>query len=223
MTDVVLATHNEHKAKEFREIFGSVCPDIRILTLSDIGHDEEIEENGATFEENAIIKASVPASFGYIGIADDSGLAVDFLGGDPGVRSARYAGLGCDSAACREKLLKVMKGVPENERGAGFVCVMALCLPEGSGLSVPADLRISRETAERSGRPAEMTAVVRGECRGSITDKEYGDLGFGYDPVFFSPEFGKTFGELAADEKNSISHRGRAAEKFAAVLSRVLK
>ena len=223
MTNVVLATHNEHKAKEFREIFGSVCPDVRILTLSDIGHNEEIEENGATFEENAIIKASLPASFGYIGIADDSGLAVDFLGGDPGVHSARYAGEGCDSAACREKLLRVMADVPEKERGAGFVCVIALCLPDGSGLSVPDDLRINEDLARRSGRRAEMTAVVRGECRGVITEREYGDLGFGYDPVFFTPQFGKTFGEISADEKNSISHRGRAAEKFAPVLARVLK
>ncbi len=223
MTEVVLSTHNGHKAKEFREIFGAVCPDIRILTLSDVGHNGEIEENGATFEENAIIKASVPASFGYIGIADDSGLAVDHLGGDPGVRSARYAGEGCDSADCREKLLRVMAKVPESERGAGFVCVMALCLPEGCGFTVPDDLRISEELAEKTNRRADMTAVVRGECRGRITEKEQGDLGFGYDPVFFAPEFGRTFGELSAEEKNSISHRGRAAEKFAPVLARVLK
>ena len=128
----VLASNNKRKLAELLAIMKEDLPGNELLLLSDIGFTGDIEENGSTFEENSKIKASVPASLGYIGIADDSGLAVDALGGAPGVTSARYSGEGCTPADCRVKLLDVMKNVPEKERGAGFVSVMALCLPEGS-------------------------------------------------------------------------------------------
>ena len=223
MIEAVLASRNAKKIEELRRILGRTLPGIKLLSLSDIGFEDEIEETGATFEENAIIKASVPASLGYIGIADDSGLAVDRLGGAPGVTSARYAGEGCTPADCRVKLLEVMKNVPEGDRGAGFVSVMALCLPEGSEITVPEAYAIGEELAAASGRKRELTLTVRGECRGRITDREIGSGGFGYDSVFMSDDLGVTFGEATASAKDGVSHRGRSLEAFSRVLGEVFE
>lgn len=218
MIEAVLASRNAKKIEELRRILSRTLPDIRLLSLSDIGFEDEIEETGATFEENAIIKASVPASLGYIGIADDSGLSVDFLDGAPGVTSARYAGEGCTPADCRVKLLEAMKGVPESERGAGFVSVMALCLPDGSAIAVPEKYSISEELAALTGRKRDLTVTVRGECRGKITDREIGTGGFGYDSLFLSDDLGVTFGEASSEKKDGVSHRGRSLSAFSHAL-----
>ena len=221
MITAVLASRNAKKIEELRRILERTLPGIKLLSLSDIGFEEEIEETGATFEENAIIKASVPASLGYIGIADDSGLAVDALNGAPGVTSARYAGEGCTPADCRVKLLEEMKDVPEEDRGAGFVSVIALCLPEDSAITVPLEYAISEGLAAVSGRKRELTLTVRGECRGRITDREIGSGGFGYDCVFMSDDLGETFGTASEAAKDGVSHRGRSLEAFSRVLGEV--
>jgi XTP/dITP diphosphohydrolase len=161
-----------------------------------------VEETAETFEDNAREKAAAwAARAGRLPagerprwvLADDSGLAVDALGGAPGVRSARYAGEGAGDASNRERLLEALRGVPEKERGARFICI--LCLIE-----------LSRE----AGGPPREVAVVSGECRGLILESERGSGGFGYDSLFWFPPFGKTFAELGQDEKNSASHRGKA-------------
>lgn len=193
---IVLASRNAHKIAELRELLTRLTgKELDILSLDDIGFSGEIEENGNSFEENAAIKASVPASLGYIGIADDSGLSVDFLDGAPGIYSARYAGEPCDNAKNNEKLLENLKNVPKEKRTAKFVCVIAAVAPNGERL------------------------VVRGECPGEILTELHGNGGFGYDPLFFYPPAGKTFAELSASEKNTVSHRAVAMERFAAEFS----
>ena len=223
MREMVLATRNAKKIEELRRILGHALPGLKLLSLDDIGVLCDIEENGSTFEENAVIKASVPASLGYIGIADDSGLSVDFLGGAPGVRSARYAGDGCTPADCRAKLLEEMKDVPEEKRGAGFVSVMALCLPDGCGITVPPSLSIGDELAAATGRKKEYTLTVRGECRGRITTEQTGDRGFGYDCLFMSDDLGVTFGVASPADKDAVSHRGRSLALFSSALKAVFK
>ena len=162
----------------------------------------EIEEDGSTFEENALIKARTAASGGYIGIGDDSGLTVDALGGEPGVYSARYADR-CgyagahDDEANNQVLLQKLEHVPEGQRGGAFVCAIACVFPDGR----------------------EFT--VRGEVRGEILRSYHGDGGFGYDPLFYYPPLGCTFAELPAEEKHRVSHRGLAIAKLAERLNEV--
>ncbi|MBE7042904.1 MAG: XTP/dITP diphosphatase [Ruminococcaceae bacterium] len=181
MSTYLLASNNAGKLREFREIF----QEDTILSLKDVSLDVEVEEDGATFEENAVKKASEIAKLsGMTAIADDSGLCVDALQGAPGVYSARYAGEDATDKERIEKLLEEMKD--EENRGARFVSVVALCTPEGE------------------------IVTARGECEGEILHQPLGQGGFGYDPVFYVKEFDKTFGQLTGEEKNSISHRGRA-------------
>ncbi len=201
---LVLASRNKHKIKEIEAVLrSSGLSDIELLSLDDIGYTGEIEENGTTFEENAAIKASVPADQGYLGIADDSGLEVDCLGGEPGVYSARYAGEPCNDENNNKKLLCEMKNVPAGERGAKFVSVIAFVHPE---------------------KP-ELCFTVRGECPGEMLFEERGNDGFGYDPLFYLPQLGKTYAEITTEEKNSVSHRGKSmrlfAERFAAIIDRL--
>lgn len=170
--------------------------DIEILSLDEVGIFGEIEENGETYRENALIKARVAASSGYIGLGDDSGLSVRALGGAPGVYSARYAGGHGDYAANNAFLLKNLEG--ESDRFAEFVCTLACVFPDG------------REPL-----------VVEGRTQGVIIDSERGEEGFGYDPLFYYEPFEKTFAELTAEEKNSISHRGKAIEAFARELEKI--
>ena len=178
---VLAATNNEHKVREFRQILSPLG--YEAVTPADLGIKLDPEENGTTFEENAVIKAEAFArEAGIPVIADDSGLETDFLDGGPGVYSARYAP-GNDKDRVN-KLLDVMKDT-EN-RGARFVSAVAMIFPDGRKI------------------------CVRGECKGIIAKSPAGENGFGYDPVFFVKEFGRTFAQLTADEKNSISHRGRA-------------
>ncbi len=186
--EFVLASNNKKKIAELQAILSSKLPNIKILSLSDIGFTGDIEENGTTFEENSVIKASVPAKMGYIGIADDSGLCVDALNGAPGIYSARYSG-GGDEENIR-LLLENMKNVPTGERGAHFVCVMSCVFPDGKIIS------------------------VKGTVSGQILEKRKGTGGFGYDPLFYYPPFEKTFSELSQEEKNKISHRAQAIQKL---------
>lgn len=186
---IVAATNNKHKASELSALFGGM-PDVELVTLREIGFTDEIIEDGDTFLANARIKAmTVHKATGLAAIADDSGLCVDALGGEPGIYSARYAsenGENSDDKKNNEKLLAGLSAVPENERTARFVS--ALCFIDVDG--------------------TEISAV--GKCEGIITREERGEGGFGYDPLFFFPSFGKTFGELSADEKNAVSHRANA-------------
>lgn len=180
---VLLATQNAHKASEMKEIL----PDYEILTLKDISFEDDIEENGDSFEANALIKArAAHARSGLVCIADDSGLCVDSLGGRPGIYSARYSGGSFHDN--NVKLLAELKEVPKERRTAQFVCSAACVYPNG--------------------RESVHTAKVAGH----ITEHLEGEEGFGYDPVFFCDEKNKTYANMSADEKNSVSHRKRAFE-----------
>lgn len=196
----VLASNNKKKIVEMRRIIAALSPDSEILSLSDIGFSGDIVEDGKTFRENAIIKASVPASLGYIGIADDSGICVDALGGRPGVYSARYSGMGDE--ANNEKLLYELRDVPDGERGAHYSCAIACVFPEKYGVA---------------------PVIAEGECYGRILREYRGDGGFGYDPLFYRDEEGCTFGELSPEEKDKVSHRGIALSRFAALIRPILK
>ena len=188
---IVLASSNPKKIKELREILCKhLDAELEIMTLREAGILDEIVEDGESFAENALIKARTVAARGYIGIGDDSGLTVDALGGAPGIYSARYAGEHGNDALNNQKLLKELDGV-EN-RQAAFVCCIACVFPD------------DREDI-----------VVHGYAPGVILKEAHGNGGFGYDPLFYVEEFKKTFAELTSDEKNSISHRGKALCEFA--------
>lgn len=202
MTKIVMASNNRHKIEELRAFLHELCPvdaegnPYELLSLSDIGYHEDIVEDGDTFEANARIKARTVASLGYIGVADDSGLCVDALGGEPGVYSARWAG-GHDDADNNRKLVEKMRGIPSDRRSARFISVIACVFPDGREI------------------------VTRGECPGVILDLPRGTGGFGYDPYFLYEPMGKTFAEMNAAEKNAVSHRARAMEAFAKAFSEV--
>lgn len=205
--DMILASRNQKKIKELDAILSASIPDIRILSLDDIGLMDDIEENGTTFEENALIKARTAMAAGgnrYPAVADDSGLAVDALDGAPGVYSARYAGGHGDDAANNELLLKHLENTSDEKRTAQFVSVIACVFPDGREI------------------------LVRGEAKGIMLREYRGEGGFGYDPLFlYLPENegepqNKTFSEMNAEEKNLISHRGRAIKKLAEELKRNL-
>lgn len=188
----VLASKNKKKIDEMKEILRGLP--IELLSQPDsIG---EIDETGETFEENAIIKAqTVMEATGLPAIADDSGLAVDALGGAPGVYSARYAGEGKTDHDRNELLLHNMSVVPEDRRQAKFVCCIACAFPDRQPI------------------------VVKGECHGRILFEEHGEGGFGYDPLFYVPECGCTFGELPSEEKNRLSHRAKALQQLKEILN----
>jgi len=193
---IVLASRNAKKIKELRELLEANSPDVEILSLDDVGIFGEIEENGATFEENAYIKAYTAAKSGYIGVGDDSGLMVNALGGAPGVYSARYAGEHGDDEANNAFLLKNLSD--KDDRSAKFVSVVACVFPENM----------------------EDPHLFRGETAGVILDEYRGEGGFGYDPLFYIEDMGKTYAEMTADEKNSISHRGKAMRMLAEFLAK---
>lgn len=192
---LVLASKNQKKLVEMRDILSHMG--VEVCLQSDVGVDVDVEETGTTFEENSLLKArAVMEASGLPAIADDSGLCVDALGGAPGVYSARYGGPGLDDVGRYRLLLENMKGQP---RGAKFVSVITCCFPNGNVLT------------------------ARGECPGTIAFAPMGEGGFGYDPVFFLPGLKKTFAQLTAEEKNAISHRGKALEQFQKELERYLK
>lgn len=192
---LVLASKNPKKLAEMGEILSHMG--VEVCLQSDVGIDLDVEETGATFEENALLKArAVMEASGLPAIADDSGLCVDALGGAPGVYSARYGGPGLDDEGRYRLLLENLRGQP---RAARFVSVIACCFPDGTVLT------------------------ARGECPGTIAFAPQGEGGFGYDPVFFLPPLKKTFAQLTPEEKNAISHRGRALEVFQRELEHYLK
>lgn len=220
MYKIVLATNNKNKIVEFSSLLADLP--VEVISLGDIGFEGDIEEDGTTFEENSLIKSCTAAAKGYIGIADDSGLCVDFLDGGPGIYSARYAGEPCTYADNNNKLMKVMENT-EN-RGAEFVCCMSLVVPDSLGIEIPAELladeSLQKFANERAGVPVKAV-TVRGTARGMILRETHGDGGFGYDPLFYVPEFGKTYSELSKEEKNKISHRGNASRMMTAVIEAV--
>lgn len=194
MTDmkIVLASRNKHKIGELEALLQKHIPELEVLSLDDIGFEGDIIEDGKTFEDNAYIKASEVATLGYIGVGDDSGLCVRALDNAPGVYSARYAGEHGDDKANNALLLKNLKGV--EDRYAEFVCAICCVFPE--------DIQNGH--------------FFRGTVEGRIIDEYRGEGGFGYDPIFYCPRFEKTLAQMSGDEKNAISHRGRAIEEFAA-------
>lgn len=193
---VVLASRNKHKIGELQALLSRHIPEIEVLSLDDIGFEGDIEENGTTFEENAFAKAYAVARLGYIGLGDDSGLSVRVLGGEPGIYSARYAGEHGDDEANNRLLLKKLSD--RSDRYAEFVCVIACVFPD--------DLKGG--------------LFCRGVTEGKIIDEYKGHGGFGYDPLFYYEPMGKTFAEMTSDEKNSISHRGKAIELLAQSLKK---
>jgi XTP/dITP diphosphohydrolase len=167
----------------------------RILALSDFPDVPEVVEDGKSFSENALRKARFYSKyFGKLVLADDSGLEVDILNGMPGIYSARYAGEKASHQKNNQQLLSEMEGVPVSKRGARFQCVIAVVSPDG------------------------IEAVTQGSCRGRIGFKEVGKKGFGYDPLFILPQYGKTMAQLTVEEKNRISHRGKALRKLRKML-----
>ena len=191
----LLASHNRGKLREMQEILSEL--NVEVMLPSDVGLDLEPEETGATFAENAAIKAkAIMEASGLPAIADDSGLCVDWLGGAPGMYSARYGGLDSDEARC-QLLLANLRGA--TDRAAHFHSAVVCAFPSGDMLE------------------------AAGDCYGTIAYAPRGKGGFGYDPVFFVPELRKTFAQLSPEEKNAISHRGNALRAFAAELKNYLE
>ena len=193
---LLIATRNQGKLREYEALLAGLG--LELVDLTEAGIAFEVEERGATFEENAVLKARAYAqASGLFTLADDSGLEVDVLGGEPGVRSARYDGHSGSDEDRYRLLLRHLEGVPEQERRARFRCVIATATPGGEV-----------HTAE-------------GTCEGRIAFQPRGSHGFGYDPVFFVPEYGSTMAQLPPEVKNRISHRARAAEGARKVLRRL--
>ena len=191
---VVAATGNQHKLKEMQAILQKFGMKLMTKTEAGVG-DLEVEENGLTFEENSEIKArAIMEATGLPSVADDSGLAVDALDGAPGVRSARFAGEHASDEDNNEKLLRIMREIPDESRGAKFVSVVTLCRPDGTVLS------------------------ARGECPGRINRAPEGSGGFGYDPLFVPDGYELTYAQISAEEKNRISHRAAALRKLEQLL-----
>lgn len=189
MKKIVLATGNEGKRKEFERMLEGKA---EIQSLKDYPDCPEVEETGTTFAENAKLKAAFVAQYtGLPALADDSGLEVDALDGAPGVYSARFAGLEKDDEKNNQKLLNELRDVSDAERTARFVCALAY-------------IDLNKKTEE----------MILGHCEGTIGREPKGENGFGYDPLMYIPSFGKTLAEMSADEKNKISHRGRASSNY---------
>ncbi|MBP5428604.1 MAG: RdgB/HAM1 family non-canonical purine NTP pyrophosphatase [Clostridia bacterium] len=195
---ILLATRNKNKAREFARIlseYRDALGEIELVTLDDVGVTEDVEENGSTFEENAMIKAKAGAATGYVTLADDSGIEVDALGGAPGIYSARFAGGHGNDEANNALLLEKLSGVPREKRTARYVVAVACVLPDGESFT------------------------VRGTTEGLILNAYDGEGGFGYDPLFWSLDLQKSFGRATPDEKNAVSHRGRAVRLAAKELA----
>lgn len=191
MRKIIFATGNQGKMREVRKILANLKiegEETEILSMKEAGINIEITEDGASFEENAVIKAKAVSEVvpGAIVLADDSGLQIDYLNGEPGIYSARYLGEDTSYHVKNENLLARLEGVAEEKRTARFVCAIAAAMPDG--------------------RVDTATGIIEGR----IGYEEKGEGGFGYDPIFYVPEFGKTTAELSEDEKNAVSHRGKA-------------
>lgn len=198
--ELLVGTTNTGKLAEIQDFLGTLP--VKALSLQSLGNWPEVVEDGQTFEENALKKARTLAEYsGYVTLADDSGLEVDALDGAPGIRSARYSGEQANDPENNEKLLRALAGVTWDRRGAQFVCVLALCAPRSMG---------GKEW------------LIRQECRGMIAPAPKGPNGFGYDPLFFYPPFGRTFGEIDRETKATVSHRGKALKKLIEILPTLL-
>jgi len=187
MKKLIFATGNENKMKEIRMILGDL--DYEILSMKEAGIDVDIVEDGKTFEENAAIKATAISEIANcVVLADDSGLEVDYMDKQPGIMSARWMGEDTSYRIKNAKIIENLEGVPDEKRTARFVCAIAAAFPDG------------------------RVVTKRGTIEGIIGYEERGENGFGYDPIFFLPERGKTTAELSPEEKNEISHRGKALQ-----------
>ena len=191
---IIFATKNNHKMKEIREILDGLG--YEILSMTEAGVDIEVVEDGTTFEENALIKSRTIRDFvkDAIVLSDDSGLEVDYLNGQPGIYSARWMGEDTSYDIKNQKLLDLLEGVPEEDRTARFVCALAAAFPDGTD------------------------KVVRGTIEGIVGYASAGENGFGYDPIFFVPEYKCTTAEMTPEQKNEISHRGKALRAMKEVL-----
>lgn len=199
MKKLIVASNNQHKISEIKTMLSKY--DVSVLSMKEAGIEIDIDENGNTFEENSYIKAKTIFNIlkgESMVLADDSGLMVDYLNGEPGVYSARYAGEHGNDKKNNEKLLNLLKGVPYEKRTAKFVSAIVLIVNENTVIK------------------------VQGEAHGYIIEHEMGSNGFGYDPLFFVPRFNKTFAQLTANEKNSISHRGNALKKLEEKINGIL-
>lgn len=193
MKKLIFATGNQNKVREIKMIMADT--DYEIMSLKDAGIDADIEENGTTFEENAAIKAKAICEMtGELVLADDSGMEVDYLNKEPGIYSARYEGVDTPYSIKNQIIMDRLAGVPDEKRTARFVCAIAAAFPDG---------RVITRTATMEGR---------------IGYEQKGENGFGYDPIFFLPEFGCTSAELSPEDKNAISHRGKALRMMRDVL-----
>ncbi len=198
MVQIIFATGNADKMREIREIMADFP--VEILSMKEAGITAEIVENGRTFEENAVIKAETIRNLtGKLVLADDSGLEIDYLGGEPGIYSARYMGEDTSYHVKNAALIGRLEGVPDEKRTARFVCAVAAAFPDGT------------------------TQTVRGTIEGIIGYQEEGENGFGYDPIFYVPSYGCTTASLPPEEKNRISHRGNALRKIRPVIAEWLK
>lgn len=194
MRDLLLATTNTHKLQEYRAIFSGIP--FRLLSLSDVRLDMDVEETGTTFAENAELKALAYArSSGLLSLADDSGLEIDAMGGSPGVYSARFLRADATYEERFRVILAQLRGMPPEQRTARFRCAITIAEPSG------------------------YYRTVEGTIEGVIADAPRGENGFGYDPIFLVPTLGKTTAELSSEQKHRISHRGQAARLAAALLS----
>lgn len=199
MKKLIVASNNQNKINEIKTILQDV--NIEVCSLRDENIDIEVEETGMTFMENAFLKAEAIFNLKkdcYV-LADDSGLSVEYLNGEPGIYSARYAGEHGNDQKNNEKLLKKLEGVSKENRKAKFICAMVLILDSNKHIK------------------------VQGEVEGTILEKVTGNAGFGYDPLFYAEEFQKSFAEITKEEKNSISHRGRALKKLKEELNILIK
>jgi len=198
---LVLATRNQGKIVEFRRILDSIAPgEINLVGVENFPDLIDVEETGKTFEENALLKARYTAdATGLPSISDDSGLCIDALNGDPGIFSARWAGVHGNDTANLEKILEQLLGVPDENRGAHYTCVSALALPDG---------RIH---------------VEEGRFHGRILHAPIGDQGFGYDPIFLPTGFNQSCGQMSAEEKDAISHRGKSLRAIAPHVIQMLR
>ena len=193
---IIFATGNENKMKEIRMILADLG--MPIVSMKEAGIDVDVVEDGTTFEENAIIKATEIAKEapGCIVLADDSGLEIDYFNKEPGIYSARYAGVDTSYDIKNNLLLQRLEGVPDEKRTARFVCAVAAAFPDGS------------------------TEVVRGTIEGIIGHEIAGENGFGYDPIFYLPEYGCTTAELSPEKKNELSHRGKALREMRVIMEK---
>lgn len=197
MKKIILASNNKGKIAEVKEILKDM--NVEVVSMKEAGLDVDIEENGSTFEENALIKAeAIMKMTGEITIADDSGLEVDYLNKEPGIYSARYMGHDTSYDIKNNAIIQRLDGVKGTDRSARFVCAMAVVFPDGKNI------------------------IARGTMEGLIADKPMGENGFGYDPIMYLPEYQKTSAQLSSEEKNKISHRGKALEKLKTQLQEYL-